>query len=152
MIYNEVKGDLFKDTEDYYYAHCISADFGMGAGIAVEFNRRFNMKNKLLKEYPNGWLFDGQYQLGTIVIDKVFNLVTKKRVYEKPTYESLRKSLVAMRDICLQDGIKKIAMPGIGCRLDQLEWDKVSEIIKDVFKNTDIEILVKYIYDSDLGR
>jgi hypothetical protein len=33
-------------------------------------------------------------------------------------------------------------MPIIGCGLDRLQWDKVSEIIKDVFKDTDIEILV----------
>ena len=37
---------------------------------------------------------------------------------------------------------KKIAMPVIGCGLDRLEWSKVSEIIKEVFEGTDIEILV----------
>ena len=37
---------------------------------------------------------------------------------------------------------KKIAMPVIGCGLDRLEWSKVSEIIKEVFECTDIEILV----------
>ena len=37
---------------------------------------------------------------------------------------------------------KKIAMPVIGCGLDRLDWSKVSDIIKDVFSDTDIEILV----------
>ena len=37
---------------------------------------------------------------------------------------------------------KKIAMPVIGCGLDRLEWCKVSEIIKEVFEGTDVEILV----------
>ena len=37
---------------------------------------------------------------------------------------------------------KKIAMPVIGCGLDRLEWCKVSEIIKEVFEDTDVEILV----------
>lgn len=36
----------------------------------------------------------------------------------------------------------KIGMPLIGCGLDRLKWDKVSEIIKDVFADTDIEIVV----------
>lgn len=44
MIYKEEKCDLFLVSEDYFLAHCISADFGMGKGIVVEFNRRFNMK------------------------------------------------------------------------------------------------------------
>ena len=41
---NEVKKDLFSVSEEYYLAHCISADFGMGKGIVVEFNKRFDMK------------------------------------------------------------------------------------------------------------
>ena len=30
MKYKEEKRDLFSVPEDYYLAHCISADFGMG--------------------------------------------------------------------------------------------------------------------------
>lgn len=47
MIYNEEVKDLFSVSEDYYLAHCISADFGMGKGIVVEFNKRFDLKRKL---------------------------------------------------------------------------------------------------------
>lgn len=36
----------------------------------------------------------------------------------------------------------KLAMPKIGCGIDRLDWDKVQEIIKDVFRNTDVEILI----------
>ena len=42
MIYKEEVKDLFTVPEDYYLAHCISADFGMGKGIVVEFNKRFD--------------------------------------------------------------------------------------------------------------
>lgn len=53
MIYREENMDLFSVSDDYYLAHCISADFDMGRGIVVEFNRRFDMKRKLQSEYPN---------------------------------------------------------------------------------------------------
>ena len=53
MIYEEEQRDLFLVSEEYYLAHCISADFGMGKGIVVEFNKRFNMKYKLRNKYPN---------------------------------------------------------------------------------------------------
>ena len=33
-------------------------------------------------------------------------------------------------------------MPIIGCGLDRLEWSRVSNIIKEIFENDDIEILV----------
>ena len=47
MTYREEIRDLFAVPEDYYLAHCISADFGMGRGIVVEFNKRFDMKKKI---------------------------------------------------------------------------------------------------------
>ncbi len=49
MIYKEEKCDLFSVSEDYYLAHCIGADFGMGKRIVVEFNKKFDMKKKLQK-------------------------------------------------------------------------------------------------------
>ena len=36
MIYREENMDLFSVSDDYYLAHCISADFDMGRGIVVE--------------------------------------------------------------------------------------------------------------------
>ena len=37
MIYSEEQRDLFSVSDDYYLVQCISADFAMGAGIAVQF-------------------------------------------------------------------------------------------------------------------
>jgi O-acetyl-ADP-ribose deacetylase (regulator of RNase III) len=54
----------------------------------------------------------------------------------------MENALSEMESMCRCHGINKVAMPIIGCGLDRLQWDKVSEIIKDVFKDTDIEILV----------
>ena len=53
MIYREEVRDLFSVPDDYYLAHCISADFGMGKGIVVEFNKRFDMKHILQTKYPD---------------------------------------------------------------------------------------------------
>ena len=53
MEFREEKRDLFSVPNDYYLAHCISADFAMGKGIVVEFNRRFDMKNQLKAHYPD---------------------------------------------------------------------------------------------------
>lgn len=144
MIYKEETRDLFTVPEDYYLAHCISADFGMGQGIVLEFNERFDMKRRLRT------LFDGyldefleyDYKSDCLMIPPVFNLITKERYWQKPTYETMRGALEMMRKLALKNKVKKIAMPIIGCGLDKLKWNKVSEIIKDVFKNTDIEILV----------
>lgn len=140
MIYNEIQMDLFSVSEEYYLAHCISSDYVMGGGIAVPFNKKFNLKQQFshidpkLLEHPT-----------CILLGRVFNLITKKNVWHKPTYETLKQSLIKMRDICNEKNIQKIAMPKIGCGIDKLEWPKVSEIIKEIFSKFNIEILVCYL-------
>lgn len=144
MKYEEITADLFSMPEEYCLAHCISADFAMGKGIAVLFNKNFDMKNKLKERRPNylsEWTAAGKIS-DCIKIDRVFNLITKERYYHKPTYETLRGSLFKMKELCVCGGIEKVAMPLIGCGLDLLQWDKVSGIIKEVFEDTDIEIVV----------
>lgn len=138
MKYKEVKCNLF-EVRDSYYAHCISSDYALGAGIAVQFQKKFHLKNKLSdigsNIYPD-----------CIFVDGVFNLVTKDKYWHKPTYQSLTKSLELMRDMIINEEnnfIKnKIAMPKIGCGLDRLQWGRVREIINEIFKDTDIEITV----------
>lgn len=144
MEFREEKRDLFSVPDDYYLAHCISADFAMGKGIAVEFNRRFDMKNKLKAHYPD-YLDQWQREKkrsGCILAGRVFNLITKERYFQKPTYETLRGALECMKALCVQKGVRRTAMPVIGCGLDRLAWEQVSAVIQDVFSDTGIEILV----------
>jgi len=139
MILNEVQRDLFSVPHGYYFAHCISGDFALGAGIAVKFNELYNMRKKLKNTVD--YIPDNC----AILIDNVFNLVTKRKCYHKPTYASLRESLEDMIETIETLEIEKIAMPMIGCGLDKLDWDIVKEIIEDVFEDIDIEILVCYL-------
>lgn len=143
MQYKEEIRDLFSVPEEYYLAHCISADFGMGKGIVVEFNKRFDIKSKLQNKYPNFVNDYHNYKYGgmALIEGRVINLITKERYWQKPTYKTMRDALNIAR-LRLPNDCKKIAMPIIGCGLDGLEWDRVSEIIKEVFDGTDIEILV----------
>ena len=146
MIYREEVRDLFSIGEEYYLAQCISADFGMGKGIAVEFNRRYDMRNKLINKYNSFLMYwdtpDGKYQGTCILEDKVFNLITKRNYWLKPTYETISRALMHMKIIAMSNNVNKIAMPLIGCGLDRLDWNNVSKIIQNVFSDTNIEILI----------
>lgn len=147
MIYKEEKRDLFSVDDSYYIAHCISADFALGAGIAKEIDRRFNTREELRKKYPNfyrKWVStDPLANNGTCLLTgRILNLVTKDRYYEKPTYKNLSYALTMMFAYCKTYNIKKVAMPLIGCGLDRLQWDRVSAMIKEIFADEDIEILV----------
>lgn len=134
--------DLFTVPQGYYLAHCISGDYALGAGIAKQFVENYNMRFKLHKNFPipDGEKFANVGQ--ALLVDNVFNLVTKARVFHKPTYESLYDTLLDMRVQCENLDISRLAIPLLGCGLDRLNWEQVKDIIEDVFDSTDIEILV----------
>jgi len=137
MIYTELYKDLFTVDKSYYLAHCIASDFRMGAGIAVQFQRKFSLRNKLIQVGKEN-TFPGS----CVLIGRILNLITKSRSSGKPTYETLKSSLLKMRVLCTSFNITKIAMPKIGCGLDRLQWGKVKEMLFEIFNDMDIEILV----------
>lgn len=137
-IYTENK-DLFTVPHGFYFAHCISGDFALGAGIAKKFDEVYNMRYKLFYFYGN-YYFNGQGE--ALLIDNVFNLVTKDKCYHKPTYDTVRQALEDMKGQCEDLHIDKLAMPKIASGLDRLEWNKVYEIIKEVFDDTDMFIMI----------
>ena len=138
MIIKEEVRDLFTVPQGFYLVHCISGDFALGAGIAKQFVKVYNMKEKL----ESRWDFIDKDENKTIIIDNVFNLITKRKYFQKPTYDSLREALEDMKEQANNLLITKLAMPKIGCGLDRLEWNRVKEILEEIFEDTDIEILV----------
>ena len=142
MIINEITQDLFQVPQGYYLAHCISGDYALGAGIAKKFNEVYNMRSKLHRDYAIQSEKKSANVGRALLVDNVFNLVTKERYFHKPTYDELYNALMDMQEQCQDFGIEKLAIPLIGCGLDRLEWGKVKDIIEDVFAQTDIEILV----------
>ena len=137
-ILREEQGNLFEAPREFSLAHCVSRDFKMGKGIALEFRNRFGRVEELRRQNPE---IGG---LSYIVVEGryVFYLVTKERYFQIPTYENLTSSLERMRDCCRENNITRIAIPRIGCGLDKLIWENVRNIILQVFTGTGIAILV----------
>lgn len=138
MIYKEEVRDLFTVPQGYDLAHCISADFNLGGGIAKQFCTHFDMRERLLNYYGDGVKGAGF----SLKISNVYNLVTKEKVSDRPTYKNLIDALTDMKENMVDTDAKKVAMPKIGCGLDGLDWGIVRAIIKEVFEDTDIEILI----------
>ncbi|KAK4292647.1 hypothetical protein Pmani_034602 [Petrolisthes manimaculis] len=134
----DVRGDLFTCPDGTSLAHCISQDIRMGKGIATHFKAKFGGVQELTEQ--------GKKPGDVAVLKRgqrhIYYLVTKERYWHKPTYLSLRSSLEAMKSHALQHSVTAIAMPRIGCGLDGLVWDRVREILTDIFKDTDIKISV----------
>lgn len=109
----------------------------MGAGIAIDFQKKFGLRRKIL---ANGYIH--RKHPTCIKVGRVFNLITKELYWHKPTYESLKGALEIMKEIIIEEDIHCLAMPKIGSGLDRLSWAKVREIIKEVFQDIDIEIVI----------
>lgn len=144
MTIREIPGDLFT-AENAVFMQCISADIACGAGIAVAFNKHFDIKNRIktrLGNRPMTYWNEGHE--GFAIFEKpVINLVTKYRYFEKPTEESLENALKAAFAICKEQSIKAIAMPYIASGLDRMNWKtQVRPAIERVFYGSDIEITV----------
>ena len=142
MTFTEIHGNLFdrKLEDNEFYVHCISADYACGAGIAKEFNKRYDLTRKLSKQEPHKCM----------MVDNVINLVTKSKYWQKPTYDSLKESLIEFRyTLCRFSNptlfAKTLVMPRIGCGLDKLQWKNVKKIIKEIFEDTDVAIEVYYL-------
>lgn len=148
MTIKEVKKDLFTMPNDYALTHCISADFALGAGIAKEFDKRFNCRKRLFDLDVGGvdnWdVGEHSKCIAIRVVEPptIFNLVTKRNYWDKPTLETIKNSLKEMKIFCEILDITKIAMPRIGCGLDKQNWHDVKALIEEVFGDTDIEIVV----------
>lgn len=142
------KGNLFAlDKSKYAFVECISLDCATGAGIALEFEKQFpglreELRRIVRKEYldvPD--IIATKYNGETIVIC----LITKERFWHRPTYENFYATIDMLLECCLANDIKNLAIPRLGCNLDRLSWIKVRDYIEKTFKDTDINIQVRYL-------
>lgn len=144
MRFSLIDADLFDYAADLKCSHidhkhripvhCISADFAMAGGIAVPMATKYSLRSAL-----SGYLVKSPTCL---FVNNVMNLITKNKVWDLPTYSSLKESLEECKRLCENYNIRWLVMPKIGCGIDGLDWSTVKMIIKQVFNDTDIDILV----------
>jgi len=139
----EVGGNLFDASNKYSLCHCVSKDLAMSAGIATQFLKRFGGKKTLLaqraKVGESASLGSGMHSRGK---SSIYYLVTKQKYHSKPTLPDLKKSLEFMRAEMREKQETNLAMPRIGCGLDQLAWRDVKDLLFEVFKNDNFNIIV----------
>lgn len=135
------RGDLFEVGADWSMCHCISKDLSLSAGIAVDFKKEFGGIDVLKSQ---------QLEVGGVGVLKkkeryVYHLVTKNKHGGKPSMQSLEASLCAMKAHISKEGVRKLAMPKMGCGLDRLQWSNVEDVVLRVFDDVDIEIIVRSV-------
>ena len=72
----------------------------------------------------------------------IYSLVTKERFCDKPNLSTLSKTLEPMKIHASTNGASTIAIPKLGCEPDQMNWQEVVNLVRDIFAYADVQIVV----------
>ena len=152
MTYTEFEADLFTAPGNAVLAHCISQDLKMGAGIAAAIVARYGhgLRDEIVKNSESRRV-DGtdkirrQVWVGDAVRTPqkdyvLYNLITKKQYFDKPTHDSLNLTLICLRESMLANDETLLAIPRIAAGIDKLSWAKVQRQLYDVFYGMSIDV------------
>ena len=63
----------------------------------------------------------------------IYDLVTKGKYSDKPDLQTLATTLQSMHSHATMHRVSTIAIPKIGCGLDQMNWQDEVKLLRDVF-------------------
>ncbi|KAL4108059.1 hypothetical protein QTP88_018316 [Uroleucon formosanum] len=69
-------------------------------------------------------------------------IITKELCQQTTTFETFYKCIINLRIFCEENNITKIELPRVGNKLNKLNWEKVRAIIRYIFKNSKIKIII----------
>jgi len=138
-IKNNIFDEINKIKDNYLLVHCMNMSLSTAKGIVVQIEKRYKVKEKIKEKYDKKDVIIGS----CLITDNIANLITKNRVYEKPTYKALSRCLINLYNYCKENDIKTLIMPKICCGLDKLEWPEVRSSLMDIFKG--FNIIVCYL-------
>ena len=72
----------------------------------------------------------------------IYNLVTKERFCDKPNPSTLSQTLEAMKSHASMNGFSTIAIPKLGCGRDQMNWQEVVKLLRDIFAYANVQLVV----------
>ena len=121
--------------------HCISADAQKSKGFAQFLSERVPRLKRscrratLLKDKVSRFWDSSSRRY-------IYNLVTKEKYLDKRDLQTLATTLQSMQSHATMHGVSAIAMPKIGCGLDQMNWQDVVKLLRDIFAYSEIQIVV----------
>lgn len=136
-------GDLFGCGDADALAHGCNCAGAMGAGIAVQFKKRWP---DMFLEYKRR-CEDGSFAPGSVFLwerssPKVFNLGTQAHWRVGATEAAVRDSVALMLRTAEAMSMRRVAMPRIGAGLGGLPWTKVESLLREAAAGSRVELAV----------
>lgn len=126
-------GDLF-DQNLPAIGHGVNCQGVMGAGIALEFKRRWPLMYAQYSEYcyrkllKPGGVFTWKAPEGVWI----YNLATQNYPGADATVKDIQRSLYGAIEDMVENGISAIGIPRIGAGIGGLPWHRVMRAIDDI--------------------
>ncbi|CAI6355228.1 unnamed protein product [Macrosiphum euphorbiae] len=121
-------------------------EYNIVSEIAKQYNFRTGTNYQLKKQFGNGTILPISKVIGDTPYFKHENrfiifLVTKNKDRPRATYESIYISLINLKQFCKENNLNKLAMGKLGDH-DDLEWEKIRSMLRYIFRETNIEIII----------
>ena len=117
--------------------YCISAIAQMSKGLAQFLSESIPRLRRTCRQA--NLLRDQKFPLWDSSSRRyIYNLVTKEKYSDKPDLQTLATTLQIMQAHAKMHGVSTIAIPKIGCGLDQMNWQDVVKLLRDIFAYSEI--------------
>lgn len=113
----------YQNNEDAAFAHCVSEDLRMGAGVAVVFRKNFGRPER--QEYCSDRLACQRTAAGSTV----YSLITKPLYYDKPDPEVYDRAFQELTYTFKKDKFKHLICSPMGCVRDNITIQHFGEQI-----------------------
>lgn len=124
-----VKGNMFECNADCLI-NTVNCEGYMGKGVAYQFKMKFPENNKAyVKACKSGELTVGKIHYYVEEGITIINFPTKNKWRENSKIEYIEKGMNALVEVLPELGVKKIAIPPLGCGNGGLIWAEVKNII-----------------------
>ena len=141
---HHVDGSVFDAPNSVALAHCVSADLAMSSGIAVQFAKRWpDIRSGFVGSKP------GSLHAHVSARGPIFNLITKERFDDKPSWEDFRNSVVALKNKMIELEMRTVAVPELGSGRDQLDLNKVIKTLREVLVEAGIGVIMYHLPRED---
>lgn len=142
MAISEVQGDLFQ-ADVGAIGHGCNCEGVMGAGIALQFRRRYP---EMFREYRR-LCVDGEFQIGSFFVWEapgrtIYNLATQPTRGPTAAIAAIRTSVEGSLRDASSRGLKALGLPRIGTGLGGLAWEDVSQVLSEVASSSPVDLIV----------
>jgi O-acetyl-ADP-ribose deacetylase (regulator of RNase III) len=140
------KGDIFKEEVEAIVnpVNCVGIS---GKGLALEFKNKFPENFKMYEES----CLNNEVTIGRLLVTfgdcakpykYIINFPTKRHWRDLSYLEDISLGLSKLRLGLINNNIKNVAIPALGCGCGKLEWRIMKDLISSKLNNLNVNIIV----------